>query len=90
MKKVLLSLAVAAFLVSCGGAETTEKSALDTLNEVANAAKTAADSVVANAEKIEEAAKTAVAVVDSVVASDSVETTPADTTAPAEEAPAAE
>ena len=35
MKKVLLSLAVAAFLVSCGGAESAETSALDALKETA-------------------------------------------------------
>ena len=35
MKKLLLSLAVAAFLVSCGGAESTETSALDALKETA-------------------------------------------------------
>ena len=39
MKKVLLSLSVAAFLASCGGAESTETSAIDALKETAEAVK---------------------------------------------------
>jgi hypothetical protein len=51
MKKVLLSLAVAAFLASCGGTETTETSALDALK---NAAEDAAETVKT---EVEETAK---------------------------------
>ena len=46
MKKVLLSLAVAAFLVSCGGAEApVETTALDALNTIGETVKEAGDSL---------------------------------------------
>lgn len=46
MKKVLLSLAVAAFLVSCGGAEApAETTALDALNAIGETVKEAGDSL---------------------------------------------
>ncbi len=46
MKKVLLSLAVAAFLVSCGGAEApAETTALDALNTIGETVKEAGDSL---------------------------------------------
>ena len=60
MKKVLLSLAVVAFMASCGGTETAEPSVLDA---VKGAAESAADSLKANAPEIE----VVVAAVDSTV-----------------------
>lgn len=75
MKKVLLSLAVAAFLVSCGGAEApAETSAMDALSAIGDAANTLKDSVVANADKIKEVASDVVVKADSLaeVAGDSL------------------
>ena len=64
MKKVLLSLAVVAFLASCGGTETTETSALDALK---NAAEDAAETVKTEVEKTakEEKVETTTAPADS-------------------------
>ena len=46
MKKVLLSMAVAAFLVSCGGAETTETSAIEDLKNAEAEVKSAVEKTV--------------------------------------------
>tara|TARA_A100001234_G_C12490218_1_gene327416 strand:+ start:401 stop:658 length:258 start_codon:yes stop_codon:yes gene_type:complete len=54
MKKVLLSMAVAAFLVSCGGAETTEKSAIDVIKEDAAEVKNAGEKAVEDVKTVVE------------------------------------